>query len=69
MWKNSLWHIYEKDDKEIVDSMTFIDHSKNVDIKEQKAKNLDETYEFDISPERFEWTDLDSLFRSENTSY
>ena len=60
---------YEKDDKEIVDSMTFIDHSKNVDIKEQKAKNLDETYEFDISPERFEWTDLDSLFRSENTSY
>ena len=45
---------YEKDDKEIVDSMTFIDHSKNVDIKEQKAKNLDETYEFDISPERFE---------------
>ena len=49
--------------------MTFIDHSKNADIKEQKAKNLDETYEFDISPERFEWTDLDSLFRSENTSY
>ena len=44
--------------KEIVDSMTFIDHSKNVDIKEQKAKNLDETYEFDISPERFEWTDF-----------
>ena len=44
---------YEKDDKEIVDSMTFIDHSKNVDIKEQKAKNLDETYEFVIPPERF----------------
>ena len=54
--------------KEIVDSMTFIDHSKNVDIKEQKAKNLDETYEFVIPPERFGWTDLDCLFRSENTS-
>ena len=39
--------------KEIVKSMTFIDHSKNVDIKEQKAKDLDETYEFDIPPERF----------------
>ena len=38
--------------------MTFIDHSKNVDIKEQKAKNLDETYEFDIPPERFGWTDF-----------
>ena len=47
------WGYYEKDDKETVDSMAFIDHSK-VDIKEQKAKNLDETYEFDISPERFE---------------
>ena len=44
---------YEKDDKETVDSMAFIDHSK-VDIKEQKAKNLDITYEFDLSPERFE---------------
>ena len=39
--------------KEIVKSMTFIDNSKKVDIKEQKAKNLDETYEFDIPPERF----------------
>ena len=39
--------------KEIVKSMMFIDHSKKVDIKEQKAKNLDETYEFDIPPERF----------------
>ena len=46
-------HAYEKDDKETVDSMAFIDHSK-VDIKEQKAKNLDITYEFDLSPERFE---------------
>ena len=39
--------------KEIVKSMMFIDHSKKVDIKEQKDKNLDETYEFDIPPERF----------------
>ena len=39
--------------KEIVKSMMFIDHSKKVDIKEQKAKDLDETYEFDIPPERF----------------
>ena len=32
--------------------MTFIDHSKNVDIKEQKAIDLEETYEFDIPPGR-----------------
>ena len=38
--------------KEIVKSMTFIDHSKKVDIKEQKAMNLEETYEFDILPGR-----------------
>ena len=33
--------------------MTFIVHSKKVDIKEQKAKNLEDTHEFDIPPERF----------------
>ena len=48
--------------------MAFIDHSK-VDIKEQKAKNLDITYEFDLSPEQFEWTGLDSVFWSEFTSH
>ena len=26
----------------------------NIDIKEVKAKNLDVTYEFDLSPEQFE---------------
>ena len=33
--------------------MTFIDHSKNVDIKKQKAIEFKETYEFDILPGRF----------------
>ena len=32
--------------------MVFIDHSKNVDIKKQKAIDFKETYEFDIPPGR-----------------
>ena len=44
--------MYEKDDSEKLDSMVFIDHSKNVDIKKQKAIDFKETYEFDIPPGR-----------------
>ena len=39
--------------KEIVKSMTFIDHSKNVDIKKQEAIEFKETYDFDILLRRF----------------
>ena len=44
---------YENDEREVVKSMTFIIHSKNVDNKKQKAIEFKETYEFDILPGRF----------------
>ena len=50
MW---LWKPYENDEREVVKSMTFIIHSKNVDIKKQEAIEFKETYEFDILLRRF----------------
>ena len=40
-------------EREVVKSMTFIDHSKNVDIKKQEAIEFKETYDFDILLRRF----------------
>ena len=39
--------------EEVVKSMTFIIHSKNVDNKEQEAIEFKETYDFDILLRRF----------------
>ena len=39
--------------EEVVKSMTFIIHSKNVDIKKQEAIEFKETYDFDILLRRF----------------
>ena len=52
MQKN-LGQSYENDEREVVKSMTFIIHSKNVDIKKQEAIEFKETYEFDILLRRF----------------
>ena len=50
--------IYEKDEKETVESMAFI-VILNIDIKEVKAKELDVTYEFDPSLDSSNELDLD----------
>ena len=39
--------------EEVVKSMTFIIHSKNVDNKKQEAIEFKETYDFDILLRRF----------------
>ena len=59
---------YEKDDKETVESMEFI-NILNIDIKEVKAKELDVTYEFDPSLDSSSELGLKSVFCSDFTSH
>ena len=61
-------YYYEKDDRETVESMEFI-NILNIDIKELKAKELDVTYEFDPSLDSSSELDLKSVFCCDFTSY
>ena len=66
-WNSLLW-VYEKDEKETVESMAFI-VILNIDIKEVKAKELDVTYEFDPSLDSSSELGLKSVFCSDFTSH